>query len=81
MFGYKKLKIKIKEVFDTQDAFAEAAGMSKTALNLRLNGKVEWKAPEMKLVCDLLQIDYAEMHEFFFTREVQKVELIKEEEL
>ena len=48
---YKRLKLKIKEVYDTQEAFAEAMGMSKTALNQRLNNVVEWKSPEIAKAC------------------------------
>jgi DNA-binding transcriptional regulator YdaS (Cro superfamily) len=44
---YKDLKLKIKAVFDTQEAFAEALGWSRTALNQRLNGAVQWKTSEI----------------------------------
>ena len=70
MFDYKRLKLKIKEVFDTQEAFAEAMDMSYTALNLRLNNKVEWKTPEIAKACELLGIDLAEAHLYFFTLKV-----------
>ena len=69
---YKMLKLKIKEVFDTQEAFAEAMGMSKTALNQRLNNKVEWKTPEIAKACELLHIDLTEAYVYFFTMKVQK---------
>lgn len=69
---YKMLKLKIKEVYDTQDAFSAAMGMSKTALNQRLNGKVEWKSPEIAKACDLLHVDLADAHVYFFTPKVQK---------
>ena len=69
--GYKKLKLKIKEVFDTQEAFAEAMGMSKTALSQRLNGSVEWKVSEIAKACDLLHIPLTEAHLYFFALEVQ----------
>lgn len=72
---YKMLKLKIKEVFNTQEAFAKAMGMSKTALNQRLNGAVEWKSPEIAKACDLLHVDLAEAHIYFFTPKVQKTEL------
>lgn len=70
--NYKMLKLKIKEVYDTQEAFAEAMGMSKTALNQRLNNSVQWKSPEIAKACDLLGIDIAEAHLYFFTPKVQK---------
>lgn len=69
---YKMLKLKIKEVYDTQEAFAEAMGMSKTALSQRLNNVVEWKSPEIAKACDLLHIDLAEAYRYFFTPKVQK---------
>ena len=67
---YKKLKLKIKEVFDTQAAFAEAMQMSKTALNQRLNGSVEWKTSEIAKACDLLHIPLTDAHLYFFARKV-----------
>lgn len=67
---YKRLKLKIKEVFDTQEAFADAMGMSKTALNQRLNNGVDWKTPEIAKACDLLGIDLAQAHLYFFTIKV-----------
>lgn len=72
---YKRLKLKITEVFDTQEAFAKAMGMSKTALNTRLNGSVEWKSSEIAKACDLLHIPLTDAHLYFFTQKVQKAVL------
>lgn len=63
---FKKLKLKIKEVYDTQEAFAESMGMSKTALCQRLNGSVEWKSSEIAKACDLLHIPLTDAYLFFF---------------
>lgn len=63
----KKLKLKVKEVFDTQAAFADAMGMSYTALNFRLNDKVDWTAPEIVKACDLLGVPLNEAYKYFFT--------------
>lgn len=63
---YKKLKGRIKEVFDTQNAFADAMGMSVTALNQKLNNKVDWKSNEIMKACELLQIEMAEVQFYFF---------------
>ena len=68
---YKKLKLKIKEVYDTQQAFAKAMGMSQTALNQRLNGFVEWKVSDIAKACDLLHIPLTDAHLYFFTQKVQ----------
>lgn len=72
MFEYKKLKLKIKEVFDTQETFAKAMDMSYTALNQRLNNAVEWKTPEIAKACDLLHIQLSDAHLYFFTLKVEK---------
>lgn len=66
MFEYSKLYGKIKEVYDTQDAFATAMGMSRSALSLRLTGKVEWKSPEIVKACNLLNIPLSDAHLYFF---------------
>ena len=71
-FDYKMLKLKIKEVFDTQEAFADAMEMSYTALNQRLNNKIEWKTPEIAKACELLHIPLANAHLYFFTLKVEK---------
>ena len=70
---YKKLKLKIKEVFETQEAFSKAMEMSKTALNQRLNGSVEWKTSDIAKACDLLDIPLTDAHLYFFTQKVQKI--------
>lgn len=67
---YKRLKLKIKEVFDTQEAFAKAMGMSQTAVNQRLNGVVEWKTSDIAKACDVLNIPLTEAHLYFFTLKV-----------
>ncbi len=70
MFDYKPLKLKIKEVYDTQEAFAKAMDMGYTVLNQRLNNAVEWKAPEIAKACDLLHIPLDKAHLYFFTLKV-----------
>ena len=68
--SYKKLKLKIKEVYDTQEVFAKAMEMSKTAVNQRLNGSVEWKTSEIAKACELLHIPLTDAHLYFFTKKV-----------
>lgn len=70
MFDYKRLKLKIKEVYETQEAFAKAMGMGYTVLNQRLNNTVDWKTPEIAKACDLLHIPLDEAHLYFFTLKV-----------
>lgn len=65
MFDYKDLKLEIIRVFDNQNNFAIAMGMSKTALSQRLNNKIYWTTPEMVKACELLGIPLERLHEFF----------------
>lgn len=67
MFDYSKLYGKIKEVFNTQEAFADAMEMSRTAINSRLKQNIEWKSPEIVKACELLHIPLDEAHLYFFS--------------
>lgn len=66
--SYAKLRGKIREVFGTQEAFAEAMGMSTVTLSQRLNNKVEWKTNEIAMACELLGIPLEEVAAYFFYR-------------
>lgn len=65
-FNYDKLLGKIKEICKTQDVFANKIGISKTALNLKLNNKADFKAREIKKACCLLDISESEIPAYFF---------------
>ena len=67
---YNKLRGKIKEVFGTQDQFAEAIGIGRVSLSQRLNNQLEFTQEEMFRSCDALHIDYAEIPTYFFTLKV-----------
>ena len=70
MFEYKKLKGKIKEVYDTQAAVGEAMVMSRSALSQRLNGETQWTPVEIVKACGLLEIPIADAHLYFFALKV-----------
>lgn len=63
--AYAKLRGKIKEVFNTQGAFASAMEMSNFTLSRKLSGGVEWKMNEIRKACELLGIPLEQMHIFF----------------
>lgn len=64
--SYSKLRGKIREVFGTQKAFAEAMEMDVATLSAKLNGRSEWSRCEMEKACILLAIPMGEMHLYFF---------------
>ena len=70
MFDYKSLKLKIKEVYDNQESFAEAMQMNYTSLNQRLNNAVEWKTSDIVKACQLLNIPLENAHLYFFVQKV-----------
>ncbi len=65
--SYNKLRGKIREVFGTQEAFAEAIGLSKSGLSMRLNGKVKWTADEIENAKNALGFEAAEIGAYFFS--------------
>lgn len=69
-YDYSKLSGKIKEVFGTQEAFAEAMDMGRTSLSLKMNNKSEWTQVEMTTAMDLLHIPHSSVRAYFFTHKV-----------
>ena len=63
---FRKLQGRIKEVFETQGAFAAAMGLSETTITSKLKGRIDWKRTEMRKACELLRIPIEEIHEYFF---------------
>ena len=72
-YDYSKLRGKIKEIFNTQEKFADAMGISKTTISYKLNGMVEWTQEEIERAVDILNIPWGEIHAYFFTRKVEKI--------
>lgn len=70
--NYDKLRGKIREVFHTQEAFAEALGISKTSLSKKLNGSVSFTQDEMNKACELLDIPKEFIPVYFFTPKVKQ---------
>lgn len=51
--------------------FAKEMGLSERSISLKMNGKVQWKQSEICKACTILQIDNANIPEYFFNLEVQ----------
>lgn len=66
MFDYQRLKMKIKSVYKTQSRMAEAIGISRSTLNLKLSGKSEWGQYEMFKVLRLLDEPLDRMAMYFY---------------
>ena len=66
-FDYSRLKGRIKTIFDTQERFATAMGISARTVSLKLNNAVDWTQREIILACELLKIPYRAIPDYFFT--------------
>ena len=63
---FGKLRERIRQMFGTQKAFADAMGWNVCTLNLKLNGKVDWSRSDIFKVCDILCIPMCEVADYFF---------------
>jgi plasmid maintenance system antidote protein VapI len=69
-FNYSKLRGRIREVFGTQDRFAEAMGRSNTSISQKLNNKSEWTQKEINRAVEVLGIDDVDVSAYFFAQKV-----------
>lgn len=64
--SYSKLRGRIRERYKSQAAFAKEIGKSVCSINLKLNGKAEWSAPDIRKTCEVLDIEPADIPQYFF---------------
>ncbi len=72
-FDYSKLRGRIVEKYGSQSDFAKAFGCSERTLSLKMNGKISWKQSEMLKALSLLGLSGEDIHDYFFTLEVQNI--------
>ena len=66
MRKFGRLREKIKLVFGTQKAFADAMGMNVATLNGKLNSKAVWTSSEIETACMLLDVSLENVNDYFF---------------
>ena len=71
MFDFDKLRGRIKEVFGSEKAFAEAMGIAPSGMSARLNGSIYFDSAEMHRAKELLGITDEEFTVYFFTVKVR----------
>lgn len=73
-YDFGKLKGKIKEVFNTQNEFAEAMEMASNTLSSKLNNQSYFSSSEITKAVELLKITSPEEAWYiFFTKQVEKL--------
>lgn len=71
-YNFDKLKGKIKEIFNTQNEFAEAMNMAPNTLSAKLNNQFDFSSSEISKAIDLLNIkSKEEAWNIFFTKQVE----------
>lgn len=70
MFDFSRLKGRITEKYGTQQRFAEALGATPTTVGYKLDGKRTWNQDEIISSCDLLEISYNDIPDYFFVKKV-----------
>lgn len=64
---YSKLSGRIKEFGYTQKSLAEAIGISEGQFCQKLSSRYPFKQTEIRKICDLLNIQAAEIGAYFFS--------------
>lgn len=75
VFDYSKLRGRIKEIFGTQDDYADAIGLGRVSVSQRLNNQLDFSQQEMFKSAEVLRFPKGQIPEYFFTTKVQKGEL------
>jgi len=73
-FDYTRLKVKIFEKFGSQKAFAERLGISPAVLSLKLSGRNYFSQRQIYQAIDALGLSFDDIHAYFFTTSVEKIE-------
>ena len=70
-FDYSKLLGRIRERGMTQETLARLIGIKSPTLSLKLNNKAFFTQPEIRKICEALEICFDEIGAYFFTLKVQ----------
>ena len=71
-FNYRRLKGRIKEMYGTQNEFAEAVGLSFVSISKKLNNLRQFKQSDIDKITEVLNIPKEEIPIYFFTLEVHE---------
>lgn len=68
--SYAKLRGRIREIFGTVEAFANAMDKDVSTISLKLNNKAAWKREDIEKACEVLRIPIEDVYLYFFTQKV-----------
>jgi len=70
-YDYSKLRGRIVEKYGSQESFADAVGIARNTLNLKLNNKGRFTQTQISEYAKILGINPVEIYAYFFARKVQ----------
>lgn len=71
VYDYNKLTGRIIEKYGTRGAFAAALGISRESIRKKMRGVSNWKQDEIISICELLDINLADIPVYFFCATVE----------
>jgi len=70
LWDYSRLKGRMKEAGLRQEDVGAAIGLTPTTYSLKLNSKAEFRQSEIEGICQVLNIPFADIPNYFFTARV-----------
>ncbi|MBQ2396508.1 MAG: DUF739 family protein [Bacteroidales bacterium] len=66
MRTFGKLREEIRKKFKNLGEFADAVGIDRSTLSMKINGKTAFRQDEIEKICKLLNISIEQVYEYFF---------------
>lgn len=66
MRTFGKLREEIRKKFKNLGEFADAVGIGRSTLNMKINGRTAFRQDEIEKICKLLNISIEQVYDYFF---------------
>lgn len=66
MRTFGKLREEIRKKFKNLGEFADAVGIDRSTLSMKINGKTAFRQDEIEKICKLLNISIEQVYDYFF---------------
>lgn len=66
MRTFGKLREEIRKKFKNLGEFADAVGIDRSTLSMKINGKTAFRHDEIEKICKLLNISIEQVYDYFF---------------
>lgn len=66
MRTFGKLREEIRKKFKNLGEFADAVGIDRSTLSMKINGRTAFRQDEIEKICKLLNISIEQVYDYFF---------------